>query len=106
MYETTGYERMTDAEFWAEVRGLLSMDRVDTGSLADYVHEEAERRDPELARLRRERDAIFRAAVERAAAETPFMDLLDASEPNDAENAQATALWASYSARFHVLAGT
>lgn len=72
---TTGYEHMTDAEFWAEVGDLLTLiqrhakpgaalaDGV--GALADYVHAEAERRDPELAASARRQSELVKAADAR-----------------------------------------
>ena|ERR1039458_5648460 len=100
---STGYEHQTDAEFWAEARELLAIDRVDVGSLAGYVHEEAERRDPELARLHRERAVISRAVMERVPVGTDAL-AVDA-RGTAAEEAQDRALWESYRARFHQLAG-
>jgi hypothetical protein len=99
---STGYEHLTDAEFWAEVRELLAIDRVDVGSLAGYVHEEAERRDPELARLRWEHAAVSRVVMARVPVDT---DALAVDAPmTAAEEAQDGRLWESYRARFRELA--
>lgn len=93
---------MADSEFWALCRDLLAHGSV--SELADYVHDEAERRDPELARLRQERRAIYAAALAR----TPEgADPFDAPEPLDGdEDARAAALWDAYVTRFTALATT
>jgi hypothetical protein len=73
----TGYEHMTGQQFWAEAGRLLNLlvrhhggspaDQV--GGLADSVHEEAERRDPELAAGARRRAELARTAAGRVPAD-------------------------------------
>jgi hypothetical protein len=63
------------AGFWAEVHAVLLARQPDGRAIAHlpgYMMDEAERRDPELARLHRERAAIFRKAGERAAGGNPL----------------------------------
>jgi len=70
----TGYEAKTDDEFWAEVRSLLEHLAacthlgggelsVQVGGLADYVTEEAERRDEQLAANADRRLEMIKAAA-------------------------------------------
>lgn len=94
---------MTDAEFWAYVRGLIQPDGEGIGWLADYVTGDAERRDSELARLRSEKLAIFRKANERAGDDDP-LELGSPAELTNAEQAAHDALNAAYRQRFTALA--
>ena len=69
----TGYEHQTDQQFWTEVAGLLQLiirhhggtPATQVTGLADYVHAEAERRDPALAASRRRRNELARTAAAR-----------------------------------------
>lgn len=47
------YRKMTDAEFWAHVREILDVVHDSVQGVADYVHDEAQHRVPELADLHR-----------------------------------------------------
>ena len=96
----TTYTTMTDSDFWAEVRSLLSTASI--GELDDIVTDEAESRDVRLARLRYKRRAIYRAATERAVA--AGADPLDAELTSD-EQEQADQLNTAYRQRFTELAG-
>jgi len=98
MAEVTGYEQMTDREFWAEVGHLLTLTTV--GHLADYVHTEAERRDAELAENARRRMAMVRAESERTD-DVMDLDLHFTAE----EEAEFTRLRDAYYERFALLAG-
>lgn len=97
---TTTYTTMTDSDFWAEVRSLLSTASI--GELDDIVTDEAESRDVRLARLRCKRLAIYRAATERAAATAPGP--LDPGLTSD-EQEQADQLNTAYRQRFTELVG-
>ena len=97
--------KWSDAEFWAEVLDLLTLGGPDSGdySLADYVTGEAERRDPELARLRRERLAIFTRAHARAGDDDPLA-LDSPAELTAAEDDAHRALVREYNSRLRLTA--
>jgi hypothetical protein len=103
---STGYEHMTDQEFWAEVAHLLAL--VPVGGLADYVHAEAERRDAQLAANRQARHALHEVAtgraIARAQAAGTWADPMDA-ELNAGEKAESWRLLDAYNERLTLLAG-
>ena len=108
---STGYGHLADEEFWAEVAALLALLvrhhggtwASQVGGLADYVHAEAERRDPELAASARRRAGIVRAADARAPS---GLDALAADLPfTPGEEAEWQDLITGYNQRFADLAG-
>jgi len=104
----TGYEHMTDHEFWTKVAELLGIlvrhhegsPAAYIGGLADYVHEEAERRDPELAALARACLAMVKAADARVPFDPMDMEVHFTAE----EDVEYDRLRDAYNERFAGLA--
>lgn len=98
---STGYEHMSDVQFWAEVGELLQL--TDVGGLADYVHEEARRRVPDLRGNFDRRTALVQAAWDREGFD-PVTSLAADAPFTPAEEAEFERLVSEYSALLITLA--